>query len=164
MSKLPSKEYMDFVRAVGHANFDGVGMTHDGYPLSVKEEKFVAMYIETGNLNKALREAKLSMRAVAGKDYLINEIKWRIESVQRETIADATEILQYFTSVMRNQERDQFGLEAPLAERTSAAKELARRIIDPELEKQKLLEQQNVAAPEIKVTLNFEGMDDASAE
>ena len=46
------------------------------------------------------------------------------------SIANETEIMQYFTAVMRNEEKDQFGLDAPLSERTAAAKELAKRIID----------------------------------
>ena len=52
---------------------------------------------------------------------------------------------------MRGEEKDQFGLDAPLSERTNAAKELARRIVDVPTEN-------DTAVPEIKVTLNWEGM------
>ena len=52
---------------------------------------------------------------------------------------------------MRGEEKDQFGLDAPLAERTRAAQELAKRIIDT-------VNDADVAVPEIKVTLNWEGM------
>ena len=46
------------------------------------------------------------------------------------SIADAAEVMQYFTSVMRGEIKDQFGLDAPLAERTKAAVELAKRKVD----------------------------------
>ena len=38
--------------------------------------------------------------------------------------------MRYFTSVMRGEVKDQFGLDAPLAERTKAAVELAKRKVD----------------------------------
>ena len=150
------KDYVDFVTKIGHKNLDGADITHDGYPLSPKEAMFIALYIQSGNLNKALREAHLQMRSVAGKDYIADEIKYRMDLLKKETIADADEIMQYFTKVMRGEERDQFGLDAPLAERTSAARELAKRVIDPELAKEEIKE-----TPKIEVTLNWDGPKDA---
>lgn len=38
--------------------------------------------------------------------------------------------MEYFTRVMRNEEKDQFGLDLPISERTKAAQELAKRVID----------------------------------
>lgn len=49
-----------------------------------------------------------------------------------ESVAAATEVMEYFTRVMRGEEKDQFGLDAPLSERTRAAQELAKRTIDIE--------------------------------
>ena len=40
--------------------------------------------------------------------------------------------MEYFSSVMRGDIKDQFGLDAPLSERTKAASELAKRTIDIE--------------------------------
>ena len=40
--------------------------------------------------------------------------------------------MEYFTKVMRGEINDQFGLEAPLNERSKAAQELAKRTIDIE--------------------------------
>lgn len=153
--KLPIpkyKDYTDFIAKLGHGQIDGVEVTHDGYPLSVKEAKFIDIFITNGNVNKALKEAGLTLRAITGKEYIMDEISWRLDSLKKETIADADEILQYFTKVMRGEEKDQFGLEAPLSERTAAARELAKRIIDFE----KL--EEATTQPEIKVTLNFEGL------
>ena len=46
------------------------------------------------------------------------------------SIATATEVMEYFTQVMKGEILDQFGLEAPLSERTRAAVELAKRTVD----------------------------------
>lgn len=147
------KDYVGFLERVGHGQLDGVEITHDGYPLSIKEAKFIDIFIGTGNLNEALRESGLNnLRSVTGKDYITDEIKYRLDELKKETIADADEIMQYFTKVMRGEEKDQFGLDAPLSERTAAARELAKRIVDPEL-----MAAQEVV-PEIKVTLNLEGI------
>lgn len=54
------------------------------------------------------------------------------EELEPETVATAQEVMSYFTSVMRGEVKDQFGLEAPLSERTRAAQELAKRTIDIE--------------------------------
>ena len=76
---------------------------------------------------------------------VINEL---MEERTKKTIAEANEVMEYFTSVMRGEVKDQFGLDAPLAERTNAAKELAKRTVDVDLRKQGLADNQ------ITVTLN----------
>lgn len=152
MNKPTYKEYIDYVNRVGHGQLDMVDTTHDGFPLTPKEAKFITEYILTGRLSHSLKEAGLQLKTIAGKDYITDEITYRLEQIKKDSIADADEILQYFTKVMRGEEKDQFGLDAPLSERTSAARELAKRVVDiPNLEEQ--------AQPEIKITLNFEGMD-----
>lgn len=151
MARKNYKDYANFLDQVGHGQLDGIEITHSGDPLSVKESKFIDVFLATGNLNHALKEAGLTMRSVVGKDYIQEEIKYRLDELKKETIADADEIMQYFTRVMRGEEKDQFGLDAPLSERTSAAKELARRVID--------IEQVDLEQPEIKITLNFEGLE-----
>jgi len=148
LKKVKYKDYADFIAKVGHGRLDGVSVTKDGYPLSVKEEKFISLFIVKGDIFQALRESGLTMSDIASKDYLIDEIRWRLEALRKETIADADEILQYFTRVMRGEVKDQFGLDAPLSERTAAAKELAKRVIDVEKDAEAVV-------PEIKVTLNW---------
>lgn len=145
------KDYTDFLKKVGMNQLDGVDITHDGYPLSVKEAKFISLFISNGNVAKSLREAGLTMRAIAGKDYITDEITYRLDQLKKESIADADEIMQYFTRVMRGEVKDQFGLDAPLSERTAAARELAKRIVD-------ITDDVDTTVPEIKVTLNWEGV------
>lgn len=153
MAKKNYKDYASFLAQVGHGQLDGVEVTHAGDPLSIKESKFIDQFLATGNLNQSLKESGLTLRAVTGKDYITDEIQYRLEELKKETIADADEIMQYFTKVMRGEIQDQFGLDAPLSERTAAAKELARRVIDVEQMEQMMVQ------PEIKVTLNFEGLE-----
>lgn len=150
-TKKNYNDYADFLKKVGMSQLNGVDVTHDGYPLSVKEAKFISLFVANGNVNKSLNEAGLTMRAIAGKDYITDEITYRLDQLKKESIADADEILQYFTSVMRGEVKDQFGLDAPLGERTAAARELAKRIVDIE-------DDVDTAVPEIKVTLNWEGV------
>jgi phage terminase small subunit len=146
-----NKEYVDFINKVGYGQLNNVDVTHDGYPLSVKESKFITLFITNGDVCRALRESGLTMRNIAGKDYIADEITYRLDILKKQSIATADEILQYFTKVMRGEVKDQFGLDAPLSERTSAARELAKRIIDVPTEK-------DMTIPEIKVTLNWDGI------
>ena len=150
-TKKNFNDYADFLKKVGMSQLDGVDVTHDGYPLSAKEAKFICLFIANGDVNKSLREANLSMRSIAGKDYITDEITYRLDRLKKQSIADADEIMQYFTKVMRGEVRDQFGLDAPLSERTAAARELAKRIVDIE-------DDVDTAVPEIKVTLNWDGI------
>lgn len=151
MAKKNFNDYADFLKKVGMSQLDGVDVTHDGYPLSVKEAKFISLFVANGNVHKSLNEAGLTMRSIAGKEYITDEITYRLDQLKKETIADADEIMQYFTKVMRGEVRDQFGLDAPLSERTAAARELAKRIVDIENDV-------DTTVPEIKVTLNWEGV------
>ena len=144
-------DYADFLKKVGMSQLNGVDVTHDGYPLSVKEAKFISLFIANGDVNKSLRESGLTWKNLSGKDYITDEITYRLDQLKKESIADADEIMQYFTKVMRGEIRDQFGLDAPLSERTAAARELAKRIVDIE-------DDVDTAVPEIKVTLNWEGI------
>lgn len=143
-----AREYIDFINKVGHGKFDNLDVTYEGYPLSAKEAKFIDIFLVEGDVSKALKECNMTMRSIAGKDYIVNEIRHRLEELKKATIADADEVMQYFTKVMRNEEKDQFGLDAPLSERTAAARELAKRTIDSA----RLTD----APPEIKVTLNWD--------
>ena len=64
------------------------------------------------------------LQADLTNDY-IDAINERIES---DKIADIEEVMQYLTSVMRGEKKDQFDLDPALSERTKAASELAKRL------------------------------------
>lgn len=112
-------------------------LSHNGHPLTIKEDTFISKYIELGNGSQAVKEAGYTQKALPqkanellNKPYIADEIRYRQSLVQKATIASAEEIMEYFTSVMRGETADQFGLEAPLSERTKCAQELAKRQID----------------------------------
>lgn len=119
-------------------------------PLTPAEWKFVATYInaETRNMGKIGKASSMKLRTETGYEnhtkrmLLKPNVRKVIEGLMAEqakkTIADANEVMEYFTSVMRGEVKDQFGLDAPLTERTNAAKELAKRTVDVEQRKQGL--------------------------
>lgn len=122
-------------------------VTHSGERLSPKEDRFISLYIKYSDHAKAAEEAGYLIRAerknkqlayarkgkeLLSKDYIKAEIAARLKDMDRANIADAQEVLAYLTKVMRGEEKDQFGLDASLAERTSAAKELNRRLKEME--------------------------------
>lgn len=111
--------------------------THDGHKLTVQEAKFIDEYVAYGNARQAIINAGYKTKApgqyatqVLNKLYIAQEIDYRIAQHKAASIAEADEIFQYLTSVMRGEIKDQFGLEASLGERTKAAQELAKRKID----------------------------------
>lgn len=106
--------------------------------LTPKQKAFADYYIECGNAAEAYRKAgykNYKSAAVEATKTLRNPkvsayVLIRQKQIEDSRIADASEIMKYFTSVMRGEVKDQFGLDAPLTERTRAAVELAKRKID----------------------------------
>ena len=103
--------------------------------LTPKQKAFADYYIECGNQTEAARRAGYKKPHVQGNQNLdklsVREyIEERQKQIEDSRIASAAEIMQYFTSVMRGEVKDQFGLDAPLTERTKAAVELAKRKVD----------------------------------
>ena len=107
----------------------------DVMSLTPKQKAFADYYIECGNQTEAARRAGYKKPHLQGYQNLdklsVREyIEERQKQIEDSRIASAAEIMQYFTSVMRGEVKDQFGLDAPLAERTKAAVELAKRKVD----------------------------------
>lgn len=137
----PSQMPDDFAPALADIETTSL-VTHNGQRLSPKEDRFITLYIKYADGVQAAKEAGYSVRAakntdgqyakrsreLLSKQYIKDEIAFRSEQFRNSQIADTTEILQYLTGVMRGEIKDQFGLDAPLSERTSAAKELNRRL------------------------------------
>lgn len=132
--------------------------TNSGHVLTFKEAKFIEYLVAGKSELEAYHMAgfncvnpSVKIKALMNKTYIIDEIAYRLEKIKEASIASRVEILQYYSDVMRGEVKDQFGLDAPLAERTKAANELAKRIIDYERE----LEQQKNANQDINITLNW---------
>ena len=54
-------------------------------------------------------------------------IQKKLEEKENQRIASQDEVLQYLTKVMRGEEKDQFGLDASLQDRTKCAELLGKR-------------------------------------
>lgn len=107
------------------------------YKLSVREQKFVAFYIEYGDLEKAVKEAGFETnspvsygRKLLNKEKIQKELNEQMSLLKNDCIASAQEILNFYTKAMRGEVKDQFGLDATLADRMKAAEALAKRQID----------------------------------
>ena len=105
--------------------------------LTLKQKRFAEYYIQSGNATESAKKAGYSEKGAykQGFDNLRNtKIRAYIQELTKadddKRIADGKEIMEYLTSVMRGEQKDAFGLDAPLTERTRAATELAKRIID----------------------------------
>nr|DAF29474.1 MAG TPA: Terminase small subunit [Caudoviricetes sp.] len=105
--------------------------------LTPKQKAFADYYIECGNATEAAKRAGYKKKAAYAtgsenlrKPQIIEYIEERQKQIEDSRIASAAEVMRYFTSVMRGEVKDQFGLDAPLAERTKAAVELAKRKVD----------------------------------
>lgn len=79
--------------------------------LTEKQKRFADYYIETGNATEAARRAGYSektARAIGNenltKPNIKSYIEKRLKELEDERTADAKEVLQYLTSVMRGEE------------------------------------------------------------
>lgn len=102
--------------------------------LPKKQLKFANEFIKCGNASEAARKAGYSEKTAysQGSRMLRNVevakyIHQRMEDEEAKLIASADEVVKFYTAVMRNEVKDQFGLEASLESRLEAAKELMKR-------------------------------------
>lgn len=103
-------------------------------PLTPTEERFVEAYIKTGNLKYATKQSGYqgNGNTLLQKPNVQKRIKKIMRQLEKQTMASAQEVMEYFTAVMRGELKDQFGLDASLSDRTKAAQELAKRTVDIE--------------------------------
>lgn len=102
--------------------------------MTLKQKAFCDYYIETGNATEAAIMAgykKKSARFVGSenltKPYIKQYIDERLKQIESKRVAKPEEVLQYLTKVMRGEEKEQFGLDAALTDRTKAAELLGKR-------------------------------------
>lgn len=121
---------MVFTGMTGKQIFDQLGFKYKPTPDNNMERGAKLRWLKYPNIQKKIKEIMAEM--------------------EKNTIMSATEVMEYFTAVARGEIKDQFGLDAPLSERTKAAQEIAKRTIDVDLKKEGL-EDRN-----INVTLNWD--------
>lgn len=100
--------------------------------LTEKQKRFIDYYVETANATESAKRAGYSSKTAKNigaenltkLNYFIQE---RLEQLENNRIASQEEVLQYLTKVMRGEEKDQFGLDASLQDRTKCAELLGKR-------------------------------------
>lgn len=100
--------------------------------LTEKQKRFIDYYVETANATESAKKAGYSSKTAKNigaenltkLNYFIQE---RLQQLENNRIASQEEVLQYLTKVMRGEEKDQFGLDASLQDRTKCAELLGKR-------------------------------------
>ena len=102
--------------------------------LTPKQKAFADYYIECGNSTEAARKAGYSekkSRSIGAENLTKPDISAyiaaRMQAQNEARVASADEVLAFFSSVMRGDVKDQFGLDAALSDRLNAGKELMKR-------------------------------------
>lgn len=132
--------------------------TNNGHKLTPQESAFIKSYIVCKNLAQAVVEAGYKSKrpsqygsTLLSKPYISEEINFQLKQFEDSKIASATEVLQFYTSVMRGEILDQFGIEASLDTRIKAANEIAKHKIEIPMK----LEQKNITNNIGSIQLNF---------
>lgn len=102
--------------------------------LTPRQKAFAEYYIECGNCTEAARKAGYSEKTCYAigaenlkKPQISAYISERMQAQNEARVASADEVLRFFSSVMRGEVKDQFGLDAALSDRLNAGKELMKR-------------------------------------
>lgn len=108
--------------------------------LTPKQKPFCEEYLKSGNATEAAKKAgykETSCRVIAAenlsKPAISAYIKRRLDEQEAAQVADANEVLQFYSAVMRGEVKDQFGMDASLSDRLKAADSLAKRLAAAEL-------------------------------
>lgn len=107
-----------------------------GHKLTEKQTKFVDYYIETGgNATEAARKAGYSQKTAEaiglenlGKPRIKSAIDARLAELKNQRTADATEVLEYLTSVMRGQQMDETVVVEGTGDGRSSARKMQVRV------------------------------------
>ena len=102
--------------------------------LTQRQRIFCEEYIKTNNATKAAKAAGYSEKTAYSignenlkKPEISAYIRSRQDEINAEQIASTDEVMRFFTSVMRGEEKDQFGLDAALSDRIKAGQEIMKR-------------------------------------
>lgn len=102
--------------------------------MTPRQKKFCEFYVQSGNATDAARKAGYSPKTaeVIGFENLRKPgIKAYIAEIvgdqDKKRVADAAEVLEFYSAVMRGEVKDQFGLDASLTDRLKAGDALMKR-------------------------------------
>lgn len=100
--------------------------------LTIKQEKFINYYIETGNATESAIKAGYSKKTakqigsenLSKLDYYIKE---KMKNFETSSVATQQDVLEFLTRVMNGTEKDSFGLDASLQDRIKSAELIGKR-------------------------------------
>ena len=102
--------------------------------INIRQKAFADEWLKCGNATEAAIKAGYSKKyAGTNADKLLKNTKIsayiaeRQKQIEDSRIADVSEVLQFFSSVMRGGVKDQFEMDAALSDRLSAGRELMKR-------------------------------------
>lgn len=102
--------------------------------LTPKQQKFADYYLETGNATESAKKAGYSEKTAysignenLSKPEIKEYIQERLDEIKSKQIATIDEVMKFYTSIMRGEEKDQFGLDASLSDRLKAGDALMKR-------------------------------------
>lgn len=107
----------------------------DNVKLTLKQQKFCDYYLQTGNATEAAKMAgykgnNLNRIATENLSKLVIKeyINSKLKQIESKRIASIQEVMEFYTSVMRGEIKDAFGLEADLSTRIKSAEQLSKRL------------------------------------
>lgn len=102
--------------------------------LTPKQKAFADEYLISGNITEAAKKAGYSEKSarVIGQENLqkpavLSYIAERQKQIDNSRIADVKEVLEFYSSVLRGEIKDQFDMDAALSDRLAAGRELMKR-------------------------------------
>lgn len=105
--------------------------------LNQKQRLFVREYVKTGNGQQSAIAAGYSPRSAGTKASSLLHNRKVTEEIQKmnaqkdaAVIWNAEQVMEFFTRVAKGEIKDQFGLDATLADRLKAGSEIAKRTVD----------------------------------
>lgn len=108
-------------------------------PLNEREKIFCREYVKQGNGQQsaikagyAPKNARITASKLLTRANVRAEISRLSEKREKKAIMDANEVMELYSAIARGEVKDQFGLDASLADRIKAMNELAKRTVDIE--------------------------------
>lgn len=102
--------------------------------MTPKQKALCDYFLESGNKYESAIKAgysesyaRVDVHKTLEKPSIKEYIAERQKEIDDSRIADVSEVLQFFSSVMRGEVKDQFEMDAALSDRLSAGRELMKR-------------------------------------
>lgn len=102
--------------------------------LTPKQKAFADEYLICGNAAEAARKAGYSSKTATvigsenlSKPNILEYIAERQKQIEDSRIANIKEVLEFYSSVLRGEIKDQFDMDASLSDRLAAGRELMKR-------------------------------------